>query len=59
MANIMKKKNKIIRESNKSRIAEKREVRITFRALMVEIVLKGLNTLKTRNEFKPLLPDPF
>ena len=45
-----------INESISNLMAEKREVRITLRALMLEIVLRGLRTLKTLNEFNPESP---
>ena len=45
--------------SSSKLIAEKREANITLRGLILDIVLKGLKTLKTLNEFKlPLYPPP-
>ena len=37
-------------------MAENRDVKITFKALMLEIVLNGLKTLKTLKELILLLP---
>lgn len=44
--------------SSSNRIAEKSETSITLRGLTLDIVLKGLNTLKTLSEFKLPLPPP-
>lgn len=56
MAKIVKKKKTMINESPKSPRAAKRATNIYFRALMLEIVRKGL---KTRNVLKPFRLTPF
>jgi hypothetical protein len=49
----MKKNTKTIIESIKSRKAENKDVKITFKAFILEIVLKGLKTLSTLREDNP------
>ena len=57
MAKTMKKKTSTIMESTRSLRAENKDSRMTFSALILEIVLRGLSTLRTlREEREP--PDP-
>ena len=58
MANIIKKNINTIILSIKSLIAEKSDVSIILSALMLEIVLSGLNTLRTLKEFNLLFVPP-
>ena len=59
IAKTVKKNSSTIMISSSKLIAEKREANITLRGLILDIVLKGLKTLKTLNEFKlPLYPPP-
>ena len=55
---IMKKKINITILSKSNLIAEKSEVSMILRDLMLEIVLSGLKTLKTLKELKLLLSPP-
>ena len=54
----MKKKINITILSKSNLIAEKSEVSMILRDLMLEIVLSGLKTLKTLRELKLLLSPP-
>ena len=58
IAKIMKKKINITILSKSNLIAEKSEVSMILRDLMLEIVLSGLKTLKTLRELKLLLSPP-